>query len=275
MTANDLSSDWINKRTWKTKRALRTYGMAEGFTDPGEEMAFNHVREDARRGRTLDIGVGGGRTTRIVLGESRNYIGIDYTPGLIDNICREKFPGVNFECADARDLSRFTSKSFDLVQFSFNGICSIDGDGRNDVFREVIRVLRPGGAFLFSTFFLDEQKGKPAELTLRKMSLSANPVQSALSLAKYVAGTAIGLWRRVHYRKLEKFDGESAVFLHGAHDYGFLCHATTLPALRSHLSGHGYAAPVTLISQSGKVVPGNETTGGDYCHVIARKPAGT
>jgi hypothetical protein len=41
------------------------------------------------------------------------------------------------------------------------------------------------------------------------------------------------------------------------------------------LSGHGYAAPVTLISQSGKVVPGNETTGGDYCHVIARKPAGT
>ena len=91
MTANDSSSDWINKRTWKTKRALRTYGMAEGFTDPGEEMAFNRVREDARRGRTLDIGVGGGRTTRIVLGESRNYIGIDYTAELID-ICRENFP---------------------------------------------------------------------------------------------------------------------------------------------------------------------------------------
>jgi SAM-dependent methyltransferase len=271
MTANDSSSDWINKRTWKTKRALRTYGTAEGFTDSGEEMAFNRVREDARRGRTLDIGVGGGRTTRIALAESRNYIGIDYTAELIE-ICREKFPGVDFECADARDLSRFGSESFDLVQFSFNGICSIDGDGRHSVFREVFRVLRPGGAFLFSTFFLVDQRGKAAELTLRKISLSANPVHSALSLAKYVTGTAIGLWRRVHYRKLEKFNGESAVFLHGAHDYGFLCHATTLPALRSDLRGHGYAAPVTLISQSGKVVSENEKTEGDYCHVIARKP---
>ena len=128
MTTNDSSSDWINKRTWKTKRALRTYGMAEGFTDPGEEMAFNRVQEDARRGRTLDIGVGGGRTTQIVLGQSRNYIGIDYTAELID-ICREKFPGVDFECADARDLSQFESESFDLVQFSFTAFAQSTATG--------------------------------------------------------------------------------------------------------------------------------------------------
>jgi hypothetical protein len=161
----------------------------------------------------------------------------------------------------------FSSASTAFAQSTATGVIAS--------FVRFFRVLRPGGAFLFSTFFLVDQRGKPAELTLRKISLSANPVHSALSLAKYVAGTAIGLWRRVHFRKLEKFDGESAVFLHGAHDYGFLCHATTLPALRSDLSGHGYAAPVALISQSGKVVSENEKTEGDYCHVIARKPAST
>ena len=270
-SAHDRSSaDLINKRTWKKNSALRCYGAVEGFSDPGEEAAFKILRDEIRLGRTLDLGVGGGRTTRILLSETQDYVGVDYTPELLE-ICREKFPGVAFICADARNLSQCPSDSFTFVQFSYNGICSIDGAGRESVFGEALRVLRSGGVFLFSTFVLERRQTWSRPFSTRTLG-GPTFAKVGLSIAKFVVGASLGLWRRIRYRKLESFGDESATFLHGAHDYGFLAYCTTLPVLRRQLEERGFSPSIQIIGKSGKLIGASGMGDEEYCHVIARKP---
>jgi ubiquinone/menaquinone biosynthesis C-methylase UbiE len=69
--------------------------------------------------------------------------------------CRKKFqekiPPENFIVADARDLSRFGSNSFDFILFSFNGCDYVNAEGRDKIFKEIKRVLKPDGSLCFST----------------------------------------------------------------------------------------------------------------------------
>lgn len=96
----------------------------------------------------LDIGVGGGRTTRH-LAHRTDYFAIDYSPEMVA-ATREAFPGVRVQVGDARELD-FGDESFDAVLFSFNGLDCVDLAGRARAYSEVFRVLRPGGVFIFST----------------------------------------------------------------------------------------------------------------------------
>lgn len=98
----------------------------------------------------LDVGVGGGRTTPHLARGARLYVGVDYADAMVRR-CREAFPGLRFELADATRMPLFADGSFDLVVFSFNGIDGIPTlDGRRSCLRECARVLRPGGVFILS-----------------------------------------------------------------------------------------------------------------------------
>ena len=99
----------------------------------------------------LDLGVGGGRTTPHLLAKASRYVGADYSQSMVE-ACREKFPALEFYCEDASDLKRFDDASFDVVVFSFNGIDFIrTGEARARCMREVNRILRPDGRFIFSS----------------------------------------------------------------------------------------------------------------------------
>ena len=99
----------------------------------------------------LDLGVGGGRTTAHLAASASSYVGLDYSQAMVD-VCREKFPTLQFVCDDASDLQRFASNSFDVVVFSFNGIDTIRTDSaRTRCFTEAARVLSASGYFIFSS----------------------------------------------------------------------------------------------------------------------------
>ncbi|MFV0279914.1 MAG: class I SAM-dependent methyltransferase [Rhodoblastus sp.] len=103
------------------------------------------------RARLLDIGVGGGRTAGPLSARASEYVGLDYSAAMVD-ACRARFPGLDFREANAADLSQFTDSSFDCAMFAFNGIDYITVDAqRADCFREIARVLAPGGMFVFSS----------------------------------------------------------------------------------------------------------------------------
>src|SRR5437763_5901671 len=142
--------DSVNRPTWARPATVRIYERMCGWTDPGEQAAVEHVAQEMGGRPVLDIGVGGGRTTELLLPISRDYIGVDYTPEMVQ-ACRARHPGVRIEQMDARDLHAFTDGQFALVVFSFNGIDAVDMADRVQVLREVRRVLQPGGIFLFST----------------------------------------------------------------------------------------------------------------------------
>ena len=122
---------------------------ALNYLTPCERLLFDQY---IKPGMTvLDIGVGGGRTTPYLSEKASRYVGVDYSAEMIKT-CRNKFPHLEFEVADASELSGFSDGSFDAVIISFNGIdCLVPEERRWQCLRECSRVLRSGGVFIFSS----------------------------------------------------------------------------------------------------------------------------
>ena len=81
--------DDTNRRTWS---GVADEYAIEGWGDPGEVVALLLAADRARGRPVLDLGVGGGRTTALLRLVSSEYMGIDYTPELVD-LCRDAAPG--------------------------------------------------------------------------------------------------------------------------------------------------------------------------------------
>jgi SAM-dependent methyltransferase len=140
-----------------TERGNAVYTQAEmvdhydraNELQPAERVLFEtHVAQGAR---VLDVGVGAGRTTSFLSARASAYVGVDLAEPMVAR-CRQKFPDLRFEQADATDLAAFESGTFDVVVFSFNGLdCIPSVAGREACYAACARVLRPGGVLLFSS----------------------------------------------------------------------------------------------------------------------------
>jgi SAM-dependent methyltransferase len=140
-----------NRQFWRLGRAVREYQNFQGWLDDGERVAIEAVASEVRGLPLLDIGVGGGRTTSLLHLLTNDYVGVDWSPEMVE-VCRSNHPGADIRQADARDLSAFASSTFKCVVFSFNGLDNIaDHEERGRVVAEVHRVLRPDGIFAYST----------------------------------------------------------------------------------------------------------------------------
>jgi len=258
--------EMINRRTWSSPLSRRDYRNSSGFINEGERMVLGIGLANAKGGRVLDIGVGGGRTGPLLAGEASEYIGIDYTAEMV-TLARSNHPGLHFENMDARDLSAFANGHFDLVVFSYNGIDSVDADGRRSVLREVSRVLKAGGTFAFSTFNRNWH-GFGENRARSSIIWSSHPVKLSFRLLKH----AMGLVRERRLSPLEQRDGEHAILLHRAHDFGIMVYATTPGQLRSQLTESGFNSEPLLFSVDGRPLGGEMLVDEEYFHVLARKP---
>jgi len=122
--------------------------------------------------RIVDIGCGCGRTSFGMYGIGfGNIVGVDISADMIAGACAieaEKQCGIPFYEADACSLP-FDDCSFDGALFSYNGLMHIPARSRRiAAMREIRRVLRPEGIFIFITqvredpdfelFWKDEKK---------------------------------------------------------------------------------------------------------------------
>jgi ubiquinone/menaquinone biosynthesis C-methylase UbiE len=128
---------------------IATHYAALDYLTPCERLLFD---EYLRPGMdVLDLGVGGGRLTPHLSSIAERYVGADYAPEMVA-ACRNKFPQLEFETASAVDLSKFTPSSFDAVVMAFNVIDYLSPDeARHHALREIYRVLKPEGVFVFSS----------------------------------------------------------------------------------------------------------------------------
>lgn len=133
-------------------RAYRDPSVVAHYDHDELRAAEEHLFERfvPKGGAVLDLGVGAGRTTPHLAARAKRYVGLDYSDAMIAR-CREKYPEQEFVLGDAADLSAFDDRTFDAVVFSFNGLgCLPEDDQRRRCLSEITRVLRPGGAFVFS-----------------------------------------------------------------------------------------------------------------------------
>jgi ubiquinone/menaquinone biosynthesis C-methylase UbiE len=147
---NDSTPDRLNLAGYSKPAVARRYGDHEGYRDQGERIVFEALAGEMDNKTILDIGVGAGRTVPLLRAISEDYTAIDFSREMV-RLCRQHHPGVKVDVGDARDLGRFATGSTDLVVFSFGGIDHVTHDDRQAILGEVHRVLKPGGAFAFST----------------------------------------------------------------------------------------------------------------------------
>jgi len=218
-----------NQNTYKSLNVVDTY-IDETGLQPPEAVALQLLKDRLPAMRMLDIGVGAGRTTRHFAPRVKEYVGVDYSEGMVA-ACRRLFPSWPFEVCDARAMDRFPDDAFDFVLFSFNGIDYIAPEERGKVFAEVARVGKPGGHFLFSTHNIQSVH----RLHRLRHRFFWNPKKTAEQLREWA------LLRFVHNKGVG-WDGlanlSHAVFNDGAHNFGLrTCYvkpAAQAAALKPH-----------------------------------------
>jgi alpha-beta hydrolase superfamily lysophospholipase/SAM-dependent methyltransferase len=262
--------DQINRDAWREPSAVRRYRSSEGWTDRGERAALATVAAAAKGQPILDLGVGGGRTVPLLRAISHDYTAVDYTPELVE-ACKARYPDALVLHGDARDLSRFADGSFQLAVFSYNGIDSVNSEDRIAILRGVHRVLRPGGAFVFSAH--NREGPGPREGFSFGVDLTRNP----LKLAARVAGRALHATRSLrNYRRYSKLAYEGAGFSianASANDHGILVHYATLGYQLRQLQVAGFQPdPLIFANVDGRLLKlGEDNRDVWWFHFVARK----
>jgi SAM-dependent methyltransferase len=146
---NDISKN--NMATYGTSDIVLFYANLDKLK-PAEQAILELLKNRLSKMRMLDIGVGAGRTTKFFAPLTNDYIGVDYSPQMVER-CIQKFPEYNFKVADARKLP-FSDSYFDFTLFSNNGLDYMEYNDRLQVLKEMHRVTKE--AFVcFSTHNLN------------------------------------------------------------------------------------------------------------------------
>jgi SAM-dependent methyltransferase len=117
------------------------------FAPYGADLARRAAALAPQRVLELAAGTGIVTTSLVAALPSAEIVATDLNPPMVD-YAAAKVPRPRWEVADAQDL-RYADASFDLVVCQF-GVMFLSN--RVDAYRGVLRVLRPGGSFLFNAW---------------------------------------------------------------------------------------------------------------------------
>ena len=134
-------------------RLRQCYAVAPSRTIQYLEAEASYVFSKIRRGqRVLELGCGYGRFLKRILTSEVQYCGIDLSKPSIALARRDlaREPSIALAVMNAATLA-FSSSVFDLTLCIQNGISAFHVDPIR-LFQEAVRVTRPRGMVLFSTY---------------------------------------------------------------------------------------------------------------------------
>ncbi|MCK4352719.1 class I SAM-dependent methyltransferase [candidate division WOR-3 bacterium] len=147
LSDKDIALRWdAGAKVWA--RTVRAGG--DIYREEVNNPAFFKFLGPIKGKKVLDLGCGEGYNTKILAKKGAKITGIDFSKELIkltiDKEEKEKL-GIKYYCQNAADLSIFKDNSFDVV-VSFMAL--MDTSDLQSAFKEVRRVLKPEGRFVFS-----------------------------------------------------------------------------------------------------------------------------
>ncbi|MDI1350572.1 class I SAM-dependent methyltransferase [Aquabacterium sp.] len=263
--------DRINLRTMRSAAVVAQYARpATTRPDellPHERAALDAIQAEVRGGAILDIGVGGGRTVTALRELSTDYLGIDYSPEMVA-ASQARYPDVRFAHADARHMTDIPDASIDLAVFSCNGISMVGHSDRLAIMREVHRVLKPRGIFLFTTYNRNSPEAR-AGFCFPEFEASLNPARLLVRSARHLRDTAISVVQRLRHLRHEVHTPDYAVINDKCHNHGVMLYYITLAQQRRQLQEAGFDAHASAYDCTGQRIVDDTTL--DSMALIARK----
>ena len=261
------SIDEVNRSEMNKRGSVAHYSRRDDLS-AAEQAALSTVGTQAKEQAILDIGVGGGRTTRALREISADYLGVDNSAPMI-SACRLRFPDARFELMDARAMVPLTNDSVFLAMFSCNGIGMVSPADRLLILREVFRVLQPGGVFLFSTH---NQNSPDHQAGFRwpEFEISRNPARLLVRMARFGRQVPLRWLRRRQMRALEVRTSDYSVINDACHDYGVMLYYIGLRQQREQLQSIGFEAQARAFDLQGREIM--DDTSDNSIMLVARKP---
>lgn len=183
--------------------AFYSLGSAELLADATAEVVtvLTNWRVLSRERDALEIGCGIGRFLVALAPRLRAIVGLDIAPNMVEAAQRRiaHAPNARAMLTTGHDLSQFSERSFDLV-LSVDAFPYLVQAGHALVethFREVSRVLRPGGSFVIFNFAYGRSREQDAR-EVRELGLASG------LLAERVDQTPFRLWNAVGYQLFKR-----------------------------------------------------------------------
>ena len=161
MNIRKVDTDFV-KKSFTTEKTVLNYTKAAKEIGLWESEKIMIKKYFNPKNRILDIGCGAGRTT-IGLYELGYHLveGLDLSEAMIvqaKRISEELNYNIAFSVGDVACLD-YDDETFSVALFSFNGIMQIPGrENRIKVLKEIKRILKLKGYFLFTTHDRDSSK---------------------------------------------------------------------------------------------------------------------
>lgn len=239
-----LEHDRINSAVFQSADITDHYPV-RGL-DIAESIALLR-HQPAFMGRAvLDIGIGTGRTTKILASVCERYVGVDYSEPMVQYV-KQTLPEIEVRVLDMRVLQPLADQSFDFVFAPNNVIDAVTHLDRLTVLSEVRRVLRPGGLFAFSSH--NRRAGSDVAQSIPKLNRSRNPL------------TQLSYWRQYrqqmkNFRQLQpRFQSASEYEIHNdiGHDFSLLFYFIDHHSQRRQLTEAGFTL-LDVIDRFGKIL---------------------
>jgi SAM-dependent methyltransferase len=256
LEAMEIKED--NQHSYNVKSVVNWYAGLTELTLV-EKKVFEENQKIISDATLLDIGIGGGRTTHYLIGKCKNYIGVDYAQEFVAH-GRQKFPSADIRLMDARDLSSFKDHTFDVVNFSFNGIDYVDLEGRMKVMKEVHRVLKPNGLFFFSTHNKDHHTFNKLPWTDSRNSWLTN-LKTLLKLVFFLP-------KHYSMKSREVYKEGYAIINDSAHNFSLMTFYTSPVFLKTQLKEAGFTS-IELLKKNG--ASGTDDLLDDWIFVLCKR----
>ncbi len=250
--------DQINRAMY-TKDSVATVFAWARILQESERVILTMIEPEIRGKSILDIGIGGGRTTRFLSGLTTRYVGIDYSPAMVE-AARRSFAMFSIYCCDARDMRRFPDDAFDFILFSFNGLDYMPHADRLTALREIYRVLAPAGLFMFSSH---NRSGDAAKAPWNQRSR-----QLSLRFTKACIKAMAAMPRHWRMRRHEIRENEYAILNDSALGYSLMTYYIDVSSQIAQLASVGFV-DARAFDALGRVT--TEDRESLWVHYLARK----
>ncbi len=257
------------KKSYDAPRAVESYGRNTTLLK-AEDVILSYLSGELRDKAILDIGVGGGRTVPYLTSLSQDYTGVDYSDSML-KYCAEKYRDTKLLLCDARNMDVFEDGAFDAVFCCWNMLDDANHADRCRMLREIHRVLRQQGRFIFSAHNLDFKRRSAYEF--RGFVFAPDPFelikQNAVRLKRYFQGILNHLYHSRH----EEHTPEYSIVNDPSHSFSLLTYYIRKENQVKQLEALGFS-DIQMVDEHGDFISLDYDCRDGWIYYIARKAAG-